>query len=336
MRKWWFILVGLIPIVLGVAYAYPQLVKQVHMEVTVTTNNTYTPVTVVVNGINLNNKVSTLEDEYNQLYNTLMKTKIGVLDYIYFSQLEDKVIKAIHQKLIEALKNGNYTTVEKLLKDEYEVNQKSRMLLLHLLTYLTEQKYNEYPSLGWFDIYGNHRSFNPTDYYINPNFDFRITNCYSSLGQSVVVHGGSIKITGVLYLGGNTTNQRLIVKLVDPESGKKPQILVSSALGENMTGFNAKIEWLSPSYFVITINTTSMDLGQKEVILKFGEYKVATQFVVVPGVLNIQKFGEWYRVTTTYPRLELVYRDGTKTVTPVDGVMWVDGKNLIKIVGLVN
>ena len=328
-------LVILSPTSLAVTSAPP--VKHITMQVEVTNNNTHVPATVYVNGMNLNNKVNDLQNEFDSLVNDMMKTKMTVVDFLYMTQLKDKLLKAYDDLLVKLLTSNKTSPKEisNIINKREAVQAKADALLIRMLSSISSSsEHHETKSLGWYDMFGNHRAFTDTEL-INYPIDLRITDCYSSIGRSAVLKGGTIYITGFLYTYGTTVSDGFKVKLIDPETNSKPELLLSTGQGENCTGTKASLKWRTSSSFVISINTSDMPCGLNEVDISYRSYTVSCQFYVIKPYIHIQKFGQYTRITTNYPELVVYIGKSRYHITPINGIAWVHATR-IKVDGVNN
>ena len=226
----------------------------------------------------------------------------------------------------------NTTELMEVIRKQQMTRAQVDELTLRVIAGFT-QPTQTYPSRGWIDIYGNHRDFNDPEYIINPEFDLRLIDCYSTIGKSAVLQDGTIKIVGVLYNGGVVSTREMEVILIDPESNQKPQLLISTEVGENKTDPYGKVEvyWITPTTFVLEINTKDMYPGLKQVDIEYSNYKVSCTFLVIKPYLYTQTIGNFTRIMTNYPALMV----NNEVITPINGVAWVNGTNP-EVVGIVN
>jgi len=310
MRK--VAVLALLVLCIGIASA-----TVVTMQVSVNDNKTIPLVNVFVNGINLDNKVKNLESEYDQLYNYLMNTKVTIADLMMFVHLKYKLLESLDRMIVNGIKEGKNVT--DLIMKKRMIEAKSDALMLRILSGLMSGKKST--DMGWFDNYGNHRSFGEV-MILRPN-EVRLTDCSSREGRSVVVKGDSIKISGFVYFNG-ATNKELVVKLTDPYTGRT-ETVIGSELGQNVSNAEASIVWPTKNGFVITLNTSGMTLGLKQVSITFGNYTAYCQFVVEKPYIKEIHVGDMLRIQTNYPYLIV---DGKK-VSVVDGVLWLHGNHSI-------
>ena len=70
----------------GVAMSPPT--KHITVSIIATTNDTRTPINVFVNGINLDDKIDELEQEFAVLVENFLNMKVTLADYIYLNELK--------------------------------------------------------------------------------------------------------------------------------------------------------------------------------------------------------------------------------------------------------
>ncbi len=285
------------------------------LQISITTNRT-APTSVVVNGMNFNNEINKLQNEYNQLAETLATTKASLNDYLYLTLFGIKVVKAYDLAIVNALKNNDTAKALQLIQKRDALEQKNLIILLQALT--RKVPATKYPSLGWFDTAGDHHDFSDV-ILMDKNYDFRITDCYSNIGESHVLKGCVIHVMGFLYEPSRTGSEFKIV-LIDPH-GKK-LLLWDGSVGENFTTPDLTITW-NGCCFNITLNTSSMTLGLKQLNLINGNDTVSVQFVVVKPYLKVYHYNGWTEIVTNRPTIKV---DG-KTVHPVNGVLWIPEEN---------
>ena len=299
-------------------------VKHITVQVEVASNNTHIPVNVYVDGMNLKNKVNDLQNAFDSLVNDMMKTKMTVVDFLYMTQLKDKLLKAYDDLLMKLLTSNKTNTKEiyNILNKREAVQAKADALLINMLSSIYPTKHHETRSLGWYDMFGNHKSFACSEL-INYPIDLRITDCYSSIGKSAVLKGGTVYITGFLYTYGTTVSNGFKVKLTDPETNSKPELLFATGQGDNVTGTIASLVWTTPSEFRIAINTSNMPCGLKQIDISYQNCTVSCQFYVIKPYIHIQKFGHYMRIETNYPELKIVNGKSQYIVSPIDGIVWI-------------
>jgi len=312
VRKW---VVGilLLTCLLAPMAAYA---KQVSMSVVVDYEDNRTPVNVFVNGINLDDKIDELESQYYSLARALDRLRLTVADYVMFAEVKNRLLKAYDEKLAEVA--GNASEVKRLLEKREATELQADRLMIRILSSLGG--ISKTTDRGWIDIYGNHRDFDDPEYVINPDFDFRLTDCRSSIGRSAVLIGDELVVKGVLYLAGWSTTRELKVYLIDPESNEPRDLVAYAPQGQNVSFGDASIEWLTPSVFVVRIRTDGMLPGLKQVDVEFEGYTVSCTFVVVKPFIVKQEFGNYTRIVTNYPAIVV---NGSKVVYPINGVAWV-------------
>ena len=316
------------------SFATTSPVKHITVQVEITSNSTHIPVNIYVNGMNLNNRVNDLQNAFDSLVNDMMKTKMTVVDFLYMTQLKDKLLKAYDDLLMKLLTSNKTSPKEisNILSKREAVQAKADALLIRMLSSISSTKHHETRSLGWYDMFGNHKSFMDTEP-INYPVDLRITDCYSSIGKSAVLKGGTIYITGFLYTYGMTVSNGFKVKLIDPETNSKPELLFTTGQDENCTGVKASLKWKTPSSFVISINTSDMPCGLKQVDISYQNYTVSCQFYVIKPYIHIQKFGHYMRIVTNYPKLKIISGKSQHIVSPIDGIVWIHGSN-VRVYGM--
>ena len=220
---------------------------------------------VFVNGVSLK--------KYDELAEKLTRERIGLKELAAFFLLKDKLYRAVLEALADAIRRGDSRNASKYVSELGRIEGEADMVLLKFLESTSEEE----TGMGWFDIYGNHRSFNCTDYYINPEFDFRLTDCRSDVGRSVVERGGTLIVSGVLMdrrgIGGP-----LVVKLVDPDDGRVTTLLYDQ-IGESKPGWRCNISWIGCD-FLLKVNTTGLRPGVKELVFEYGNYSVSCCFRV--------------------------------------------------------
>jgi len=300
----------------------PPPVKHVTVTVDTVMNDTRTQVNVFVNGVNIDDEIDELQSEYQMLYDEMIKGKMGIADYMMLSKIRNELINLFNTKIVSAIQSGNVSEVRKI------ADMESRLLEMHddvvtKLAYDVSQQESEYVDRGWFDIYGNHRNFGDAEYLVNDEFEFRLDDCKSEIGRSAVLQGGTIKIYGTISLYNWGTTKHLKVILADPDSGLSPQTIISTELGEDASSEFARMHWIYPTQFVIEINTTEMVPGLKRVDVKFDGYVVSCVFEVIRPYINTEKVGQFVKIYTNYPELQVKSGNTTKVVIPIDGVAWV-------------
>ena len=306
MRKWAVLLLALVCIGLASAKS---------LQIYISTNRT-APTSVVVNGMNFHNEINKLQNEYDQLSKALATTKASLNDYLYLTLFGMKVVKAYDIAIINALKNNDTAKALELIQKRDALEQKNLVILLQALT--RKVPATKYQSLGWFDTAGDHHDFSDV-VLMDENYDFRVTDCYSSIGESHVLKGGVIHITGFLYEPSKIGDSFKIV-LIDPH-GKK-LLLWDGSVGENFTSPELNVTW-NGCCFNITLNTSSMTLGLKQLDLISGNDTVSVQFVVVKPYLKVYHYDGWTEIVTNRPTVKV---DG-KIVHPVNGVLWIPEDN---------
>jgi len=301
----------------------PPPVKHVTVTVDTVMNDTRTQVNIFVNGVNIDDRIDELQSEYQMLYDEMIKGKMGISDYMMLSKIRNELINLYNTKIASAMQSGNVSEVRKIADMESRLLEMHDDVVTKLAYDISQQENNKYVDRGWFDIYGNHRDFGDAEYLVNDEFEFRLDDCKSEIGRSAVLQGGTIKIYGTISLYNWGTTKHLKVILADPDSRVKPQTIISTELGEDASSEFARIHWIYPTQFVIEINTTEMVPGLKRIDVKFDGYVVSCVFEVIRPYINTEKVGQFVKIYTNYPELQVKSGNTTKVVIPIDGVAWV-------------
>ena len=108
------------------------------------------------------------------------------------------------------------------------------------------------------------------------------------------------------------SNRLVKIYLTDPESGEKEKLLTFVEVGENRSSADAKIEWISPAKFRLSIDTRDMYSGMKVVRFEYEDYNVSTPFVVLEPYIKAEKFGNFLLIRTNIPTIVVRYDNVTQ------------------------
>ena len=279
-------------------------------------------VDIWVNGVNLDDKIDQLEKDVQDLYDRLTKVRVTVYDFVIYTTYKERLMKAYDlaiSTLFSRLQRINDTEEKErvigqiiaIMNKQRKVEAMTNKLLLKVLSDLKAEE-AEYPELGWWDVYGEHKSFEDVVKPYEP-VDLRITDCYSEIGRSHVVRGGNITIEGLVYEYGTVSSKPVRIFLLDPESGEKEKHLISAEVGENRTSWsNVRIEWITPAKFRLSINTKEMYPGMKVIRLEYDDNNVSVPFVVLKPYIEAERFGNFLLIRTNIPAVVVEYNDVTQ------------------------
>ena len=209
-----------------------------HVQVDVWANQTH--VLVFVNGVSLNDRIDELENQYRVVSNHLKQIDSNVYDYILLNEMKSRLV-TMHQYVIQALQreiaiNDSLTEEQKeailaeIAKHNTEIlkvqNDADNILINILMRYqkMVAEK-EEFSYGGYHDVYGDFRYFKEVDDEYPTENVFRITDCYSELGQSKVLQGGWITIKGISSYGTLSTSRGIDVIYYDPATGVEKKYL---------------------------------------------------------------------------------------------------------------
>jgi len=209
-----------------------------YVQVDVWANQTH--VLVFVNGVSLNDRIDELENQYRVVSNHLKQIDSNVYDYILLNEMKSRLI-TVHQYAIQALQreiaiNDSLTEEQKeailaeIAKHNTEIlkvqNDADSILINILMRYqkMVAEK-EEFSYGGYHDVYGDFRYFKEVDDEYPTENVFRITDCYSELGQSKVLQGGWITIKGISSYGTLSTSRGIDVIYYDPATGVERKYL---------------------------------------------------------------------------------------------------------------
>jgi len=290
-------------------------------------------VDIWVNGVNLDDKIDQLEKDVQDLYDRLTRVKVTFYDFVVYSAYKDKLMKSYDlaiSTLFSKLQRTNDTEEKEriierivvIMDKQRKVEAMTDRLLLKVLSDLKAEEV-EYPELGWWDIYGEHRSFDEVVKPYKP-VDLRITDCYSEIGKSHVVRGGDIVIEGLVCGYGIASTEHVKAYLLDPESGKKEKSLASTEVGENLTTWNnVRIEWIAPAKFRLIINTRDLYSGMKIVRFEYGNDSVSVPFIVLEPYIKAEKIGNFLLIRTNIPAVVVKYNNVTQVYSVLNHKRYV-------------
>ncbi|MHC1624659.1 MAG: hypothetical protein ACXQS2_01475 [Methermicoccaceae archaeon] len=210
------------------------------MDVQVRIKANQTHVLVFVNGVSLNDKIDELQKEYSVVSNHLKLIDSNVYDYILLNEMKSRLTR-MHQYAIQALqkelalndsltdeqREAIYNEIAKHSADITKIQSDADNILINILMryqkMISEKESFSYG--GYHDIYGDFRYFKEVDDVYLTEDVFRITDCYSELGQSKVLQGGWITIKGISSYGTMTTSRGIDVIYYDPAAGEERKYL---------------------------------------------------------------------------------------------------------------
>jgi len=208
----------------------------------------------------------------------------NVYDYILLNEMKSRLI-TMHQYAIQALQreiaiNDSLTEEQKeailaeIARHNTEIlkvqNDADNILINILMRYqkmMAEKE--EFSYGGYHDIYGDFHYFKEVDdEYLTENV-FRITDCYSELGQSKVLQGGWITIKGISSYGTLGTSRGIDVIYYDPATGVERKYLnLNRGLFNEIEYPDFIIKWDKNVFEIKLKIDENTPEGMKQVVIK--------------------------------------------------------------------